>query len=262
MANAFDHVPQSCRFEQIHIRAIYKNGIEAIVEKKHVLIVGDAGFMQQYGFSFPMNEEWDGRATICVSLDGEMSAKISAAYSMEPIFEMLVERLAENGIQCVIETFDPMICSSFVSEKRKLGVTPISVVHKQVSDLKRSGKRRSRRAETGLLALASRLKLAEAVVWCRRFVTVWRRSNFLVALFSILGLLLTVTLIALGWTAAVNQYAIIIFQMLPVLGILLITAFGFPGKDYFTLDSLKEELRTEAQSMSTKKQRKANKESE
>lgn len=258
MAKAFDHVPQSYRFHQIRIRRITRNGIEAIVAKKHVLIVGDAGFMQRYGFSFPMNEEWDGRATLCVSLDGRMSAKISAAYTLEPVFEMLIERLATQGVRCVIETYDPMISSAFIAEQRKLGVTPISVVHKNEGDLKKNGSRRSRKSETGILTLSSRLKLAEAVVWCKRFVKIWRRSNGMIATFSILGLMITGLLIGFGQISAVNQYWLLLFGLLPCLGILLISVFELPQKDYFTLEALKDEL-LRAAKVNTTKQQKANK---
>ncbi len=259
MAKTFENVPPSCRFERLFLRRISRNGIEAIVEKKHVLIIGDAGYMQRYGLTFPMNEEWDGRATLCISLNGKVSAKISAAYEIEPIFEMLVERLAENGIRCVVETFDPMIHSAFVSEKRRFGVTPISVVHKNAEDLRHNGRRKSKAAETGILALSSRLKLAEAAVWCKRLVKVRRYSQWIVSAFSVLGMAAVGLLVGFGWISFVNQYWLLLLQLLPCLGIAMVTVFGLPSRDYFTMESLTAELVRAAERMEIKKQRKAKK---
>ena len=206
-----------------------------------------------------MNEEWDGRATLCVSLNGKVSAKISAAYEIEPIFEMLVERVARSGVRCVVETFDPLIHSAFVLEKRQLGVTPISIVHKNAEDLRRNVKRKSRRRETGILTLSSRLKLAEAVVWCKRLVRIRKRCERLVAVFGILGALAVALLIGMNWIPYVNQYWALLLQLIPFLGVFILSVLGFPRKDYFTVESLKKELVGAAETIEKKKLEKANK---
>ncbi len=259
MAKTFENVPKNCRFDRIYFRRITRNGMEAIIDKKHVLIIGDAGYLQRYGLSFPMNEEWDGRATLCVSLDGRVSAKISAAYEIEPIFEMLIERMSENGVRCVIETFDPMIHSSFVLEQRRLGVTSVSVVHKNADDLKRNGRRKTKRSETGVLTLSSRLKLVEAAVWCKRLTKLRGYCELLLLVFAILGAITAGLTIGFGWMPFINQYWLMLLQLLPFLGILTVTVLGFPGKDYFTLESLRAELLRAAEKIEKKNQRKANK---
>ncbi len=259
MAKIFESVPERYRHDRISVRRIARNGIEAIIDRKHVLIVGDAGYLQRYGLSFPMNEEWDGRATLCVSLDGKVSAKISAAYEIEPIFEMLIERMEENGIRCVIETFDPMIHSAFVLEQRRFGVTPVSVVHKNAEDLRQGGRRKSRGPVTEILTLSSRLKLVEAAVWCKRLAKILRYNKVLIAVFLILGALMAGLCLGCGWMPHVNQYWVMLLQTLPLLGVLILAVLVFPQKNYFTLESWSAELVGAAEKLQKNKQRKANK---
>ena len=60
------------------------------MDRKHIILVGDAAFMNRYGLHFPATEEVSGRTTVFISLNGKISAKMSVRYQPEPIFEMLV----------------------------------------------------------------------------------------------------------------------------------------------------------------------------
>ena len=93
------NLPDVFKFQNVAIKRITKNGIEAIIDKKHSLVVGEASFLQRYGLNFPPNEKENGRSTLCVSLNGKISAKLSVKYEAEPVFEMLVERLIQHGFE-------------------------------------------------------------------------------------------------------------------------------------------------------------------
>ena len=260
MSDLFESLPQECRLDFIRIRRITRTGIEAFVDHKHILLVGDALFMQRYGLNFPSEKERPGRVTLYVSLDGKKSAKINAKYTIEPVFEMLVERLAECGVSCVVETYDPLIGSSYVATARSVGNSPISIVHKNAADMNYSQKTvRSRQEDTGLLVENSRLKLAEAIVWCHRLWKIRRTAQTVTCIISILGAILVGGALGCGWISVINQYWLLLFSALSVVLIFAVTASSFPKKDYFTVEAVKNKLATEQQKRASHDKKKESK---
>ncbi len=243
MAGLFEQVPETCRNCDIRIRRITRTGVEAFADGRHVLLVGDPSFMKRYGLRFPEDGKTDGRATLCVSLDGKVSAKMNVRYRPTKVFEMLTERLAKENIECAVETFDPLISAALVAKARQLGTSPISVIHKNGKDLK-SGERHvsHHREAVGLLVLASRLKLAEALVWCRRICRVRSRVGALVWILGSLGIVGIVLLLTLGQMVKATQYWILFWALLTDLIVWIVTVLGFPKRSYFTEDTLAGEL--------------------
>ena len=246
MASVFENVPESYRCQEIHIRRITKNGIEAFVDRKHILLVGTHTFMRRYGLHFPNDNKQLGRSTLCVSLDGKQSAKISVKYSQEPIFEMLVERLAEEKIHCVIETFDPLIHTEMIASTRTLGHTPVSVIHKNTDDMKYAKRASLRRNEpVDLVVVSSRLKLCEALIWCKRLIRIQRNANYLMGLLSFLGLSLAAVLLCVGGMSLVNQYWLLLWIGLTNLFLGIFVQKDLPKKHYFTVATLRRQLEQE-----------------
>lgn len=243
LSEVFSNIPEAYRFHKIRIRRIFRSGLEVFVEKKHILLVGDVEFMRRYGLIFPKSEEKKGRATLCVSLDGKVSAKMSVKYTIEPIFEMLVERLAKEGIEVVIETFDPMIQASLIASVRTMGHAPISVFHKNVSYLYQKEFFKFEPSEAEILATSSRLKLAEAVVWCKRLFVMRRRNNILTGVFSGLGIVFVALALIFGWMASINQYWLLLFSVFPHVAILILSLNMMPKKNYFTVEACEADLR-------------------
>ena len=243
MSELFRNVPEKFRARTIRIRRISRGGIEAFVDRKHILLVGDAEFMKRFGLSFPVSEEKTGRTTLYVSLDGRISAKINARYMIEPIFEMLVSRMAKEGIQCVVETFDPMVSSEFIASLRRPDSAPISVVHKNAEDLYLIGSQGEPTVGDAKMAvLSSRLKLAEALVWCRRIKGVHRRTEWLGFLFSGVGLIATAVLMGFGQLSAIHEYWLALWGVMPVLSAGLLCLVSFPKRYYFTAYNHQSEL--------------------
>ena len=255
MMDIFEEIPDEYRFERLRIRRITKNGIEAIVNQQHILLVGDSVFMKRYGLSFLETVEKKGRVCICVSLDGKASAKINAKYTVEPIFEMLTERLAREGIECVVETYDPMVQAAFVASVRTIGMEPIAIVHKNAEDFRNQAKKkRSAPKEAELVTRLSRLKLAEAVIWCKRLVQI-RKSNMQITVaFCVIGFLLTGLLLGMGWLGALNQYWLLLFSSISNAVVWLCSWVRFPKKAYFTVEQMQKEIASERK----KRQKKLN----
>lgn len=256
MSEVFADIPKQCRFQKIRIHRIFKNGIEAFVDRKHLLIVGDAAFMQRYGLTFPENETDRGnRKALCVSLDGKCSAKFSVQYQTTPLFEMLVERLAQEHVQVVIETFDPMIQAELVASSRTIGSAPISVLHKNVSHLYRRAMPDSGDRETGILATASRLKLIEAVIWCKRLFAVRKRNHLFACIWSVCGVGIAALLLGFRNIDVIDQYWLWLLTVLSQVGSVLLSLKQLPSKHYFTEDAYLAEVNKRPQRTKKTKQK-------
>ena len=239
------NLPDVFKFQNVAIKRITKNGIEAIIDKKHNLIVGEASFMQRYGLNFPPNEKDNGRLTLCVSLNGKISAKLSVKYETEPVFEMLAERLNAEGVSCAIQTYDPLINSVMLADSRTIGSSPISVVHKNSEDFVSDKTNRYRSEADGVISCGSRLKLAEVVVWFKRLNRLDRITQKIAIAFSLTGALLATLFLALGIVEYVNQLYVLLYLLTELIAMLVLTFTLLPTSKYFTVDALYSELEKE-----------------
>ncbi len=248
-------LPDVFCFDDVRVKRIARNGIEAIIDRKHVLIVGEPAFMGRYGLTFPENEKNNGRATLCISLNGHVTAKLSVKYETEPVFEMLAERLYKEGISCTIQTYDPLINSVMIGDSRTIGYCPISVVHKNTDDLRNEGKTEYRTVPDALVSCSSRLKLAEMVVWLKRLAKIKNVSRMSTTVFSCVGGIALAGIIAFGAISSVSQLHILLYLLLQFAVILIIVKKSLPSKNYFTTDALYFELEKKAQSILKKEQK-------
>lgn len=241
MGEVFSNIPEEYRAKTVRVRRITRNGVEAVVDRSHVLLVGDMDFMRRYGIEFSVAGSNINNDSIYVSLDGRASARLMAVYKVEPVFDMLIERLAAEGVHCVIETYDPMINTAFAARHRKRGRTPISVVHKNAADINRPQGNAQKRSDHGLLALSSRLKLAEAVVWCARLCGIEKLLNISIYVSIGLGLVAIGVTGALGLIPCGIQYLFFAYMLLVFALVTVLTITRLPRKDYFTVDALANE---------------------
>ncbi|MBO5939496.1 MAG: hypothetical protein J6Q82_08405 [Clostridia bacterium] len=253
LAGAFSNIPEEYRFDELRIRRLIKGGVEVLVDRKHILLVGDVSFMNRYGLSFPAAEEKTGRTTVYISLNGKISAKMSVRYQPEPIFEMLAERMDQNGIQCVIKTFDPMISAAMVSAQRSFGNAPISVVHQTLSELNTSQEsKNSEPNTTAVLAVASRFKLVEAVIWSKMLLRIHRTNRCILSVLSILGVVAMTLLIGLEQMHKINQYWFVLWGAIANVIIVLTTLLMIPKKKYFSVDACHAEWQKKQKSNAKK----------
>jgi hypothetical protein len=238
-------LPDVFKFNDVAIRRIARNGVEAVVDRKHVLIVGDIEFMKRYGLAFPENEKKNDRSTLCVSVNGGVSAKLSIRYETEPVFEMLVERLNKEGILCAVQTYDPLINSATAAKARTIGSSPISVIHMNADDYASKTPDDYREELDGIVSCSSRLKLAETEVWVKRQAKVAKILKRLTVAFSVLGALLVTIFVATGAVGAVNQFYLLAFLLAQIAAATTVMLLTFPSKNYFTTEALYFELERE-----------------
>ncbi len=243
IASAFASIPELHPIHSVKILRITQGEMEILLDKKHVLLVGDAMFMRSYGLYFPEDATDEHRTSIYVSLDGKASAKLSVAYTVEPIFEMIAERLTKEGVECIVETYDPMICADLVASLRQGGTAPVSIIHKNVSDLSNRGKKKKARGREslGVLVQSSRLKLAEALVWCKRLMRFERYANWLSLAWAVIGVVSVMGWIGLGGDSSYLQYWLLSIILLSNISAVILAFLSFPKKKHFSLEAFLQE---------------------
>ncbi|MBR6680831.1 MAG: hypothetical protein IKL59_06175 [Clostridia bacterium] len=240
-------LPDVFRFDDVKIRRMSRNGIDAIVDGRHSLLVGDYAFMQRYGLTFPESEsdKIKGAGILCLSLNQKVTAKISVKYNTVEIFEMLAERLTDDGITPIITTADPLINSALIAKNRKLGDSPIGVVHKNSKDTEAGDVHKKKYDPDGIVSCISSLKLAETLVWCKRVEKIRRLCETVVTIFSGAGILLSVFAMLMGISQYFNQIMIMLYLIVELVVIGAITFANIPDKEYFSVKGLREDIEAE-----------------
>ena len=236
----------------VKLRRIARNGVEATIDHKHSVILGDADFLRRYGvYCEGMDRAETG--ILCFVIDGRPAAKLCLKYKTEPLFEMLLEKLDEEGVGCAIETYDPAINSTFVAFCREDEDAQVNVVHKNAADYY-NGSYVSDRENTGLVVCSSRLKLVEAMIWCKKLKKVLRMCNLSQIITSIAVFATVVILVALGHIEQINQYFVMLSQLICMIPVFVFTAFGFPRSDMFLQGKYTDTVKKDTKEPKKKKQ--------
>ena len=189
---------------------------------------------------------------------------MSVRYQPEPIFEMLVERMNKDGIQCVIKTYDPMISAATVATMRSLGDAPISVVHQNLSDLNTAEEHDQRNSSVdpdkiAILSVASRFKLVEALIWTKSLHRIRRTNAWLLGIFSVLGLLGISALIVFEQIPMINQFWFVLWGVIANLTLVLATLVKLPKKQWFSVDACRAEWEKKQQREAREQEKKKGK---
>ena len=242
MASVLENIPSAYSADDVKIIRMFRNGIEAVIARKHVLIVGDRTFMERYALDFSDTDReprGKGRATLCVSFDGAKSMKLNVKYRLEPLFEVLVERLADEHVYCAVETQDPLINSRMASQLRSRGNTPIGIVHKTSKDLQRTfhAEQEIRKEPTGILAHRSRLRLSELVIFCKRLRAFGRSVTLCTVIGGALTFAIAAACILTGYGDFVTQYLLLLCHAVTSAVMLAVGLCSLPPKGYISLVS-------------------------
>lgn len=125
--------------DQVEIRTLYDDGIDATVNHDDVLI-GTKAFLEARGVSVFHDVE-DERAeqgrtrVLYLAYMGTLSAKFHLMYEMSGAFESNVEYYAKHGVASVILTADPLLSRSFVDRISYISEYDVRVVKKNVEAL-------------------------------------------------------------------------------------------------------------------------------
>lgn len=248
LAEIFSMGDEAKSLGECQIRRIAKSGVEAIIGTNYAVLVGNEQFMSRYGISFPQisfKNSGDEIFSLCVSINGRASARIVARYSVNEMFEMFAERLAENGIYCAVETFDPMLSAELLERIRGEGRPPVSVIHLGVDDLDEKNARKESALfdalgeDTGVLAKRSRLNLVVAAYDAVKTVSLRKKVNLYCYLTAVLGALLSLAGVFFGWASGINEFIILLYWIVTVGGLAALTVTGIPKDNRFSIESFK-----------------------
>lgn len=250
---------------ECRLRRIAKSGVEAQVGNNYAVLLGNEQFMSRYGISFPevnFKNKGDELFSVCVSINGRASARIIAKYSVNEMFEMLAYRLQEDGIYCVLETFDPMISSELIARLRDSDRPPVSVVHLGIDD--HESTRRTHGdgvmfdvdgGATGVIAKKSRLNLVVAASNAKRMRALRRRANLLCYALCGVGFAICCLNLIFNWAESMNEFYILIYWLLSAGSMLGVIFVSLPDHHRFSMESYRYEMSLKHDRAQKKKQR-------
>ncbi len=250
---------------ECRLRRIAKSGVEAQVGNNYAVLLGNEQFMSRYGISFPevkFKNKGDEIFSVCVSINGRASARIIAKYNVNEMFEMLAYRLQEDGIYCVLETFDPMISSELLARLRDSSRPPVSVVHLGIDD--HDSTRRTHDdgvmfdvdgGATGVIAKKSRLNLVVAASNAKRMRALRSRMNMLCYTLCGVGLAICCLSLIFNWAEGMNEFDILIYWLLSACSMLGVMFGTLPKPHRFSIESYRYELSVKYDKAQKKKQK-------
>ncbi|MBE6556548.1 MAG: hypothetical protein E7664_02250 [Ruminococcaceae bacterium] len=233
MRETFSQVGDRVPTPDIQIRRLARNGVEAVTERESLLL-GDESFLARYGIAMTEGKGSLGRLGVC--RNGKLVAMLRVRYRTEEVFDMLYRNMSASGIGCALQTFDPAISGAFVARTRRSEGLPISVVHRSARALSQEAERPVTEP-VGLLAIGSRLKLAECLIYCRKLYRVMKlshRAQYVAFVLITLGL---VALLPFGALGVMHQWWLMLLHAVLSAGMLIPVLCGMPKKQDFMLDA-------------------------
>lgn len=185
--------------KSVELINIYANGIEAIVDDKNKVFIGNINFMRSNGFFPKRNEEDDkkveeGELSILYMVIGSsLCAKFYMKYTVAEHFEKFVSEMEKNKTKVGIRTLDPNVTEKMIAALRPDKDTEISVIRPTLNDLIPLGKR----SDSGIITAKGPHMISKILADClclkkvHRVYMALRFASILVSLITTLILVLT-----------------------------------------------------------------------
>lgn len=232
------------------INRIARSGVEALVGSSYSILVGDEQFMSRYGIFFPaaaLGKEEDKIYTLCVSINNRPTARIAVKYKINERFYELLQKLADDKIYCVIETYDPMISTELFVRVRTYKGAPVNIVHRNAAEhaLDKQNKKETALVsamsdELSLLARGSRLNLAAAVSNAKKMRLLRTLLNVTSGVLIAMGALLSVIFVLTESIASFNEMFVLLYWLVGFLALAGLMIWKFPQKDRFLFNKRKK----------------------
>ena len=178
---------------------IADTGVEAVIDNQYHVIAGDASFLKKSGIRIP-RETADRtlRRTANVGLlyfavDGILKLTYDIEYALDSRFEIIAERLADPYTSVAIQSYDPNLTETFLSEIRHPDAVPVRVI--------KPGKYESDAlleiSDTGVVALGGESRIVNPLYASKKINKVKKWSFYLQAIaatISFVGILVLMLL--------------------------------------------------------------------
>lgn len=187
---------------------IYANGIEAVVDDKNTVFIGNINFMRSNGFFPKRNEEDDKKveegelSILYMAIGSSLCAKFYMKYTVTEHFERFVAEMAKNNTKVGIRTLDPNITEKMLAALRPDKDTHISVIRPTLNDLIPLGKR----SDSGIITAKGPHMISKILAECLRLKKihqVYRILRFASILVGLVIALLVILTNSIGYTAPI-----------------------------------------------------------
>ena len=202
--------------ENVKIVNIYANGIEALVDSRDKVFIGNINFMRSNGFFPKRNDDDDKKVEngeLCIlymTVNGSLCAKFYMKYTITQRFEKFVAEMNENGTKVGIRTLDPNVTERMIGLLRKDKETEISVIRPTLNDLVPLG----RRSDSGIITAKSPHMISRILAQCAYLKRINHLGTWMRVLSMVFGLCASVILVLANALSKVPSLAIAIYQLI------------------------------------------------
>lgn len=225
------------------INRVARSGVEAVVGSSYSVLIGDEQFMSRYGIFFPkaaLGKEEDKIFTLCVAINNRATARIAVKYKINDTFYSILQKLQEDKISCVVQTYDPMISAELVARVRPYKGAPVNIVHKNSADYtleKHSHKTGAlysvMNSELPVFARGSRLNLAVALSNAKKMRKLRTLLNICSGALISVGAILSFAVVLSEKLMSVNWLFVFIYWIVSAAVMIGLFIWKFPQKDRF-----------------------------
>ncbi|MBQ2734720.1 MAG: hypothetical protein IJF33_02710 [Clostridia bacterium] len=169
----------------VSILRVQENGVEAIVDNRRHLLLGDVAFLGKSGIRVPTEStdrelrRTENTARLYFAVDGMLKLSYEIEYQIKPHFEELIRALSDSNTAVAIHTCDPNLNNEFLQVCRSDEPEPVKVA--------KPGRFEEEKplelADTGALALGSATDLVYPLHAAHR-IALLRRFGFRIQLIA------------------------------------------------------------------------------
>ena len=222
------------RSEDIEIRRVEENGIEAAVSGRTV-IIGKASYMTRYGYKITLTAEEEemeqsyDTSILFMAYETEMAAKMFIQYSVDDGFETILKELYRQGMCVAIKTSDPNINDGMVAAKINLSRYPVKVLRQngdEATDGCGNVNLAADRTSSGVISKSSAKSVLQTLAMCDKVLRCIKRNTTLKLLSIFFGMAIVAVMVVLSFPITFASALIVVYHLLFMIPMYLGTRFS------------------------------------
>jgi hypothetical protein len=231
LKNAFGDISDKMRLsDNVLLKTVYKNGIEAVVDGKNVIYIGKMDFMMEKGVSLgkcveEKGAEKDDISFMYVSINNARCAKMTLKYSITSHFESFAEEMSESNVKVGIRTVDPNITEKMLGRLQKT-LGEIKVIRPSFNDLVPI----ERRSNSGVITVNNPHMIAQILAEGLKIKKMNWLINLIWGIYSFMGMGAVIAFSIFGIFDKILPVYIIGYQMAWLIGMGIYTIEKFRNR--------------------------------
>lgn len=211
--------------DNVEVKAAAEGYLGVLVDDKNI-VFGRAEALREYGMNLPdsvTKEDETMPVDVCpmyMLREGKLMAKLLVKYMLDSDFEFLLKELSDEGMCACIKTFDPNIDDELITSRLGGGRYPFRVLRYTNTD---EINRISDRLSGGIVSRGTTKPLLSLIGSCSKMLSM-RKAGFTVGIVTaIIAALATWLLVASGGFASLSSFAVVVYQLLWALPVVIST---------------------------------------